>query len=411
MDVLTQDLSRLRRRALFTLFGGVGVATIPFYAAATISPIVAGDIGGSDVWGGLAFASGVVGTGIGATVLSRVMARAGRRAGLVLGYFVAASGCGIAVVGATARSLPLFLAGLVLLGVGHASSQLARYVAAELAPPERRASALGLIVWGSTVGAILGPNVVSFFGARAARAGLPELSGGFVAGVIAFALVAVAMLALLRPDPSEISIEDATDIPVATGLPLTDLLRAPRAQVAMGALVAAQFVMILIMAMTPLHVRGGGHGLGTVGVVMSAHFVGMFGLAPLTGRMTDRLGHLTVIWSGFVLLAVAAVLAARMPVGGGAVLAVPLFLLGLGWNSTFVAGSALLTEGLAYGDRARLQGTTDTVVWICAALASLISGVILTLTSFSTLCVVGAVLLVVPAVTTAARRRALAPAS
>ena len=135
------------------------------------------------------------------------------------------------------------------------------------------------------------------------------------------------------------------------------------------ALGSGQLVMVLVMTMTPLHLHETGHGLEVVGFVIGAHTLGMFGVAPISGRLTDRLGAPLVIGAGFAMLALAGVLAALTPASGGALLAGPLFLLGAGWSFTFVAGSSLLTSAGSLSERARLQGATDALVWTVAALS------------------------------------------
>ena len=75
---------------------------------------------------------------------------------------------------------------------------------------------------------------------------------------------------------------------------------------------------------------------------------------------------------------------------------VALFLLGWGWNLGFVAGSALLTEGLSVTERTRLQGVTDALIWSSAAAAALGSGVVVAVASYTTLGLLGAVLILLP---------------
>ena len=102
----------------------------------------------------------------------------------------------------------------------------------------------------------------------------------------------------------------------------------------------------------------------------------MFALSPISGRLTERYGSPVVIAAGLAVLAISSVLAAVSPPDGGALLFVALFLLGYGWNMGFVAGSALLTHGLAIPERTRLQGFTDAFIWSSAAAASLSSGLV-----------------------------------
>ena len=139
---------------------------------------------------------------------------------------------------------------------------------------------------------------------------------------------------------------------------------------------AGQVVMVMIMTSTPLHIHHHGSDLGIVGLVMSAHTLGMFALSPLTGRLTDRWGGYRVIMWGMALLGLSALVAAYGPNDSTTLLVVVLFALGYGWNLAFVAGSSMLTIGVGSDIRSRLQGRVDSLTWTAGALASVSSGVI-----------------------------------
>ena len=64
----------------------------------------------------------------------------------------------------------------------------------------------------------------------------------------------------------------------------------------------------------------------------------------------------------------------------------------------FVAGSALLTHGLAIPERTRLQGFTDAFIWSSAAAASLSSGLVVDWAGYATLGLIGAGLIAIPAI-------------
>jgi hypothetical protein len=102
------------------------------------------------------------------------------------------------------------------------------------------------------------------------------------------------------------------------------LLRDPHRRAALAALLGGQVAMVLIMTMTPLHIHAGGGDLVFVGLVISAHTLGMFALAPLSARLVSRQGATPVALAGMVVLAVAAVLSAVAP-ADGPLLAVALF--------------------------------------------------------------------------------------
>ncbi|MGZ8562967.1 MAG: MFS transporter [Candidatus Limnocylindria bacterium] len=318
----------------------------------------------------------------------------------------------LAVGAVVLESIVLLLAASILTGFANGAGNLGRYIAADLVPPERRASAIGTVVWGATVGAVSGPNLVAPAGVLAESIGLPELAGAYILTVGFIGLAWLLAFVMLRPEPYALSDPSALATrPDHEAAPLASaLLRRPAVLVALVTLVAGQVVMVLIMTMTPIHLMDHGHGLATVGFVLSAHTFGMFALSPISGRLTDRFGSPAIIAAGLGTLGLAAVLAAVAPPDGGNLLTLALFLLGYGWNLGFVAGSALLTRGLALGERTRVQGIADGMIWSAAAVASLVSGVVVAGTSYTALGFLGLALVVPPAALLFLRRSAVAPA-
>ena len=165
--------------------------------------------------------------------------------------------------------------------------------------------------------------------------------------------------------------------------------------------------MVLIMTMTPLHLKTAGHGLEVIGLVASSHIVGMFLFAPLIGLLVDRLGTMPVIFSGQAILLLATLGGIVVPASSPVLTAATLFLLGFGWNLGFVAGSASLTRGIPATHRTVLHGRTDSMVWVSAAGASLLSSVLFSTVGFAGLSMVGAAAILVSLSTIAVRRRAL----
>ena len=410
--VPVHDLERLRRRTVWALVAGVALGSTGHIAAATVATIAAKHIAGSSAWSGAPGAAVVLGAAAGAVTLSQVMVRRGRRFGLTAGYLIGVAGALVATAAVLLASLPLLLIGTFLIGFGNASNQLSRYTAADLVAPDRHASAIGIVVWGATVGAVIGPNLAAPAGALAIGLGLPELSGAYLVPVLFVGAATLISFLLLRPDPYELahatSRRDQQGADGSMAVSLASVLARPSVPVAIVSLIAGQFVMVLIMTMTPLHMADHGHDLAAVGIVLSGHTFGMFGLSPLSGRLTDRFGSVPVILAGLATVAVAAVLSAIAPPAGGVILFAALFLLGYGWNLGYVAGSALLTTGLSLAERTRIQGLTDGLIWSSAAAASLGSGVVVAFASFATLGLLGAAFVVVPFLLVLARRSAVA---
>ncbi|MGH2456543.1 MAG: MFS transporter, partial [Candidatus Limnocylindria bacterium] len=360
---------------------------------------------GSRATSGLPSAVAVAGTAAAAAILSTLMARRGRRAGIVAGLAVGSAGAVAGLLAMFLGSFALLLAGSLAIGFANAASQLIRYAAADLSPGAR-ASALSLAVWAATIGAVVGPNLVAPAGSLAPGLGWDPLAGGLAMALLfVLAALAVATFGPRAPDVEGLPLEvDAGPGPTTPAL-LRALLGTAHGRTAILALASGQLVMVLIMTMTPLHLHEAGHGLEIVGFVIGAHTLGMFGLAPISGRLTDRLGAPVVIGAGFALLTLSGLLAAATPGMGGAALALPLFLLGVGWSLTFVAGSSLLATAGPLSERARLQGATDALVWTVAALSSLASGVVLELIGYGPMAVAGAVIAIGLGVTVAIDRR------
>ena len=398
----------LRRRMQWTLFAISALGSTGYIAAITVGTLVAAEIRGDATLGGVPTAAATIGTATAATLLSGLMLRVGRRAGLLSGLAVGVFGATLSVVAVLAGSILLLLVASALTGFANGVANLGRYVAADLVPPERRASAVGMVVWGSTIGAVSGPNLVAPAGAVALALGLPELAGAYLLTVGFIGLATLLAFVLLRPEPYALAHPSALAArPEGTAAPsVRSILARPAVLAALVTLVAGQVVMVLIMTMTPIHLIDHGHGLATVGFVLSAHTFGMFALSPISGRLTDRFGSPAVIGAGLATLGVAALLAAVAPPDGGLLLTLALFLLGYGWNLGFVAGSTMLTRGLALAERTRVQGVADGLVWSSAALASLSSGIIVAGASYTALGFLAIALLVAPAVLLLVRRSA-----
>jgi MFS family permease len=389
-----------RSRLTATLFGGVALASTGYLAAVTVSTLAARAITGSARLAGLPGAVAVVGTAIASTALSADIPRAGRRRGLVFGYLMAAIGGAIAVAGVRIGSFPWLLAGLFLLGWGQASSQLSRYAAADLAVVERRAGVVSLIVWAATIGAIAGPSLIEAAQTFVDSRGGAAYEGGFLVAAVFMCAALATYLLGLRPDPSSL---------VGTGSGGHEIDRIDPAQgwrdgdvrLALVSMIFGQVVMVLIMTGTPIHVEDGGHGLGAIGLILSVHAFGMFGLSPLSGRLVDGVGPHKVLYGSVAVMGVASLVSAMAPEHSIATLTAGLGLLGVGWNLGFVAASALLAAAAG----SKVQGVVDSAVWLSSAASGLAAGVMLDLVGYRQLSVLGLVLLAVPAAALVWRHR------
>ncbi len=385
-----------RRRAFSAIFTGVAVSTTGFLASNTVNGLIAEDLTGSTTWSGLPAAASVLGTAAGATALAAVVRRTGPRTGLTLGYAIAVAATLLAVWAIVARQFALFVATMFLFGGGYGANRLARYVAADLYPAGQRATMIGWIVWASTIGAVAGPALLAPSRALAEGVSITGLIGPYLVCALACALSAAAMLSAPRRMDARLA---KASLAGAAGEPsLGHLLRERGVALALISMVSGQFVMVLLMTMTPLHIRHEGHDLGAIGLVISAHTLGMFALSPVTGRLGDRYGRVPLLVAGVAVLVVSCLLGVAAAAGSYPLTLLALCLLGIGWNLGFVGGSALLTDSIAPSDRVRVQGLGDALIWGGGAVASIGSGWMLEHAGFAALSVAGAVLSLAPLV-------------
>jgi MFS family permease len=407
----TVDVHSVQRRTVAILagtqvLGGVGVAI-----GVAVGALLAAELSTAAL-AGLAASASVVGAAVLAVPVSRVMDVAGRRAGLVLGYSAGAAGALVVVLSALAQSLPGVLAGMVLFGGATAANLQARYAATDLAEDARRGTALSVVVWATTVGAVLGPNLAGPVGTLGERYGVPPLAGPFLVSTAVFALAAGSLAALLRPDPLRLArarrhrISPAGRPRGAFRAALRTLRATPAALLGLAAITVGHAVMVAVMSMTPLHLHHGGASLEVIGLVISVHIAGMYAGAPLVGMAADRFGRRAVIAAGALLLLLALVLCGTAPHHAATHLGAGLTVLGLGYSCTLIAGSTLITEATPPDGRPAVQGAADFVMGAAGATAGLLAGVVVGYGSYPALAAGAAVLVVPLAVATLRRGRA-----
>ena len=146
---------------------------------------------------------------------------------------------------------------------------------------------------------------------------------------------------------------------------------------------AAHATMVMVMAMTPLHMHHDGMSLEVVGIVISAHIMGMYALSPVFGWLADRYGALRVAIGGIGIFAAAIALGLVAAAGAGlAATMAALVLLGLGWSASLIASSAMLAGVDSGSVRVPLQGATDALMNYAGAGAAAVAGPVLALDGF-----------------------------
>ena len=376
------DVARVQRRTIWTLVAAQSLGGVGITLGVAVASILAEQISGSEKLAGLAQTCQVLGAALASFLLAHLMSRRGRRPGLVLGYSLGAAGAALCVLSGVIGSFATLLVGATLLGATVAANGQSRYTATDLAEPDRRARALSLVVWATTVGAVAGPNLTGVAGRVAHTLGLPRLTGPFAVGLVGILLAAAVVGVFMRPDPLRVAREAALAAGhgVRSGTHWSrvfSVLRESRG-VAAGttALALAHTVMIAVMVMTPLHMAHGHATLQVIGLVISVHVLGMFAFSPLVGVAADRFGRPAVLTAGSGVLLVAVALAGTSPDGASWGIGAGLFLLGLGWSMCTVAASTLLSESAPLDARTDVQGAADLIMGVVAAAGGALAGLI-----------------------------------
>ena len=375
------DVEAVQRRTVRLLVLAQAVGAVGITVGVSTASLLARDISGSERLAGLVQTAQVLGASMASYLLARLMARRGRRAGQVTGLLLGAAGAFTAVWAGVVGSMALLMLGSLVLGATTAANAAARYAATDLATPGTRGRALSTVVWATTVGAVLGPNLSGPAGDLARRLGLPELTGPFLLGGVVMVAAALVVLVLMRPDPLLLArdLAGAGDEPAggtAWGRALEAFSGRPALVAAAVAQALAHAAMIAVMIMTPLHMEHGGAGLEVIGLVISVHVLGMFAFSPLVGMLADRVGRGPVLVGGSVVLLAALALCGSAPEGHSWRITAGLFLLGLGWSLATLAASATVADLAPLSARTDVQGVSDMAMGLTAAVAGAVSGVI-----------------------------------
>jgi len=391
------DLASVRKRTRWVLIGSVFPAGMGMTATFAATSLAAKEITANDGLASLAATMTAIGGAIAAVPLGRYMNEHGRRAGLTRAWLIGATGAAIAFAGVLAELYILLVIGGIGVGMGQAASLAARYSAADLAPQDRKASEIGIVMWAGSIGSVLGPTVaLGGTGWIAANLlGLDELAGPYLMGILVFVAAAMIVNTFLRPDPLQVAkrLGNATETKRPTLMESFRKLFTNRlATIAVFATAVGQAVMVSVMTVTPLHMDDGAHEKTVIGLVISLHVVGMYFFAPVVGWLVDRVRTELMVAAAGLILFTGAEVASRTDSEDSLGVFVGLFLVGLGWSFSMIAGSALLSSVFPVDERAPIQGAADFTMITFGATGGILGGIIAEATDYRTLSHYAAVL-------------------
>ncbi len=394
-----KEKERLYKKTLKTvvisqILGGAGLA-----AGITVGALIAKDMLGTDQYTGLPGALFTLGSALSAYLVGRFSQRFGRRIGLSLGFMAGGIGAIGVVLSTTWNNVFFLFLSLFIYGAGMSTNLQARYAGSDLASKKQRGMAISIVMVSTTLGAVLGPNLVTPMGKVATAIGIPALAGPFILAAVAYLAAGLTLHFYLRPDPlliaQAIAVEEEKVLR-KKGTTTALQTKVNRTGVIVGALVLvlSHMIMVAIMTMTPVHMQKHGTGLTAVGLIISLHIAAMYLPSLGTGLLVDKIGRTVMVIASGVTLAISGLMVTFSRGDSFAWLTFALVLLGLGWNFGLISGTAIIIDSTNVSTRARVQGSVDVWIAIGGTAGSVISGFIVTFASYAFLGVLGTYLAV-----------------
>ncbi len=340
----------LTNNVLFVAVNGlVGLSLAPHTWMATL-PILGYVVGGALSTGPVAWSQ----------------ARWGRKVSFQIGLAVAFFSALLATYAVLDKNFWLLVAATVVAGYYSANGQLYRFAAAELAKPEYRERAVSMVLAGGIIGGVLGPNLAKW----TQHLGDAPFAGAYAAlAVVALMAMAVISVVTFPPVPPRKPGADS-------GRPLSVIMRQPVFIVSTAAAALGYGVMNILMAASPIAMQVCGHPFKDAVLVLEWHVIGMFAPGFFTGHLIKRFGIIAILSAGVALN----LLSIAIALSGVEVMhfLISMFLVGVGWNFLFTAGTALSLKAYQPEEKDKAQGAINFCVFAVMMVTSFASGALVT---------------------------------
>ena len=347
--VAAQGLLLTNNIVFLAINGLVGLSLAPYSWMATL-PVMGYVVGGALSTGPVAWSQ----------------SRWGRKVSFQIGLAVAFFSALLGTYAGISTNFWVLVVATVVAGYYNANGQLYRFAAAELAKPEYRERAVSMVLAGGIVGGVIGPNLARW----TQHLGDIPFAGAY-ATLAVVALVSMAVVSLVRFPPVPPRKKE-----IGGGRPLLVIMRQPVFIVSTAAAALGYGVMNLLMAASPIAMQMCGHPFKDVALVLEWHVIGMFAPGFITGHLIKRFGIIPIMFVGVVLN----LLCIAIALSGVDVMhfLVSLFLVGVGWNFLFTAGTALSFRAYRPEEKDKVQGAINFSVFGVMMISSFSSGALVT---------------------------------
>jgi MFS family permease len=374
------DLQAIQRKTVRVLTAGQVFSGFGLGSTLSIGSLLALELSGTTAWAGAAATFSTLGAAAWAIPLARRAYARGRRVALATGAAIAITGASLIITATALNFFPLLLVALFLLGAGSATGLQARFAATDLPANKSTARDLSIVVWATTVGAVVGPNLFGPGEVLGAWLGLPEMTGPFFITILSQITATCIFWFGLRPDPlltaQKLGDAKAAKPKLSIGTAIQTLREHPVAAYAVATIALSHMVMVSVMSMTPAHLEQHGATLAVVGFTISVHIGGMYAFSPIFGWLADKFGKIKTVLLGQTIY-IAALLFAGIGMENEQSVLLGLFLIGLGWSASTVSASALLSTSLPKEQKTNVQGMSDSLMNLSGALGGAVAGSIM----------------------------------
>jgi len=351
-------------KKIFHLLLSVAFSSTGFIAAVTITVLAAREVSSNPYLIGFPNAVGVAGAVIGTQMFDRMSQKFSKNRALSNTFLIGSLGGLVQISSLIIDSFYLLLIGAFILGIGQSAALQTRYVASFVASESFKATALSLAVWFSVFGSIFGPRLVGEYSAVFENWLGSDLIVGYFIATFGMFLAGLSVLLFSQKDSTL-----NKKLVIEKSLKLSEL--DSTARLLTKILVLNHFVMVLIMSATPLHVKDIGETIKLVGTIISYHTLGMFLLSPILGKLVDKYGSKLFAVIGSLILILSYVVSLFNT--NILFLKIGLYLLGLGWNFTYIAiSSAISNYSISNGINLNIK--SDSLVFVGSSVAHISLG-------------------------------------
>lgn len=293
-----------------------------------------------------------------------LMMRRGRGVGFRTGSLAGMLGAGLAAWGLVSEAFLLICAGGLVLGYAVANTQMYRFAAVELAPPNYRARVIAWITTGGVAAGTLGPGIARL----TFDAFVPVYLGAYLSMMAIHAIVFVLMGTIRFPPPLRSETAPGAQRPVA------EIALQPRYAAAVISGMASWATMMFLMTSSPLAIVGCGLPATEPPWVIFLHAMGMYVPSFFTGHLITRFGVVPVMAAGSAIM-LAGVVAALGGLDAWNFRAA-LLLNGVGWNFLFVGATTIVTTCYRPAERGKAQAFNDFMIFGITAVSSFLAGLL-----------------------------------